>query len=45
MSDRISVGGNINIISIKVSILNMTFKKKINSLLQWNQDKGGETEK
>lgn len=29
ISDRISVGGDINILRIKVSILNMTFKKKI----------------
>lgn len=42
MSDRISVGGDINILSIKVSILDMTFRKKFNSMLQWNQDEAGE---
>lgn len=34
MSDRISVGGDINILSIKVSILDTTFRKKFNSVLQ-----------
>lgn len=33
MSDRISESRDINILSIKISILNMTFKKKFRSVL------------
>lgn len=44
LSDRISVGGDINILRTNVSILNMTFLKNFNSVLQWNQEKEGERE-
>lgn len=44
LSHRISVGGDINILRTNVSILNMTFLKNFNSVLQWNQEKEGERE-